>query len=560
MTNKEVARILQETADLIKLTGGNEYRARAFSNASRSIGQLDESIRVRVQEKTLQELQGIGQGLAEDIRQLVQTGRLPQHQELLDQIPSGLTDVLRVKGLGPSRVRTLWKELGVASLDELETAGREDRLTAVKGFGKKTQANILEQIQLLRQYLSQYLFAEAFRESEGLIARLEGQEEIDRVKRSGALRRRMEVVDRIELVAATGNLDVFEERVENWFQQVEVTAEPHRLVVEAFLEHGMPVTVVFTTSDRMGTELWRQTGSDAHCEQFIAEYGMPAPAGRERDVYAGVGLPWIPPELREDNGEISAAKEDELPDLITMTDLQGSIHNHTTYSDGGNTVEEMTREARAMGHSYLVICDHSRSLSIANGLSIERVREQQKEIAAVNDMLGADGEAPFHIFSGIESDILPDGSLDYPDDVLDTFDLVVGSIHSRFNMTEEEATDRIVTAVQNSHFAILGHPTGRLLLRREGYPVDHERIIQACAEANVAIELNANPRRLDLDWRWIKPATDRGVLIAINPDAHTTEELHNMRWGVEVARKGWLEPYQCLNSKSLDEFMQWVSD
>lgn len=558
MTNKEIARVLQETADLIKLTGGNEFRARAFSNAGRSIEQLEEAAEQRVREGTLTELSGIGEGLAEDIARLVEDGKLPQHQELLARIPPGLTDVLRVKGLGPSRVRSLWQELGITSLDELEAAGQADRLTNVKGFGKKTQQNILEQVKLLRQYLNRYLYAEAYTEAEGLLEHLRGHPAVVRAEVTGRLRRKLEVVRRIDLAAASSDPGEVREDMTRWFQQMDTTTSGDDVVVTGALESGLPFSVLMTSPQRFGTAWWESTGSDDHCEHFIDRYGRPGDVSEEAKIYEDAGISWIPPELRENAGELDAALEDRLPNLIEPADMRGSIHNHTTYSDGANTVEEMARAARSMGLSYLALCDHSRSLTIANGLSIERVKEQRAEIDRVNQKLADEGGRSFRIFRGIESDILADGSLDYPDDVLESFELVVGSIHSRFNMSEQEATDRIIRAVENPHLDILGHPTGRLLLRREGYPVNFERVIAACGKHDVAIELNANPRRLDIDWRWVRDATDAGVLIAINPDAHSVEELQYVRWGIEVARKGWLRADQCLNTKSLDAFTDWL--
>ena len=263
--------------------------------------------------------------------------------------------------------------------------------------------------------------------------------------------------------------------------------------------------------------------------------------------------------MREDDGELDAAADDTLPQLITVGDLRGTLHNHSTYSDGAHTLRQMAEAARAMGLEYFGVCDHSRSLQIANGLSIERLREQAEEVRALNAAFAADGGPPFRIFHGSECDILRDGSLDYPDDVLAELDFVVASIHSHFNMTEDEATERLIRAAEHPHVAILGHLTGRLLLSREGYPVDHSRVIAACAAHGVAIEVNANPYRLDIDWRYVREATAQGVPIAINPDAHAIDGLEDVQWGVAVARKGWLTPAQCLNAKSADDFAAWLS-
>lgn len=559
MTNKQIARALKETAQLIKLTGGNQFRARAFNSAARTVEQLEESVDERAQAGDLTDLSGIGEGLADDIQNVIQTGSFPLRDELVSRVPSGVLDVLRVKGLGTKKVRLLWEELDITSLDELEEAASTGKLTQLRGFGKKTQQNVLKQVGLLREYMGKYLFAEAYAEAQPLLEHLEQLEAVDKAELTGGMRRKMEVVERIEVAAAVTKKDVVQEQLEQWLNRSSVTTTDERPVVTGYLATGLPVTVVLSPVEAFGTTLWELTGSRAHCKAFVKAYGQPEAHAEETLVYQQAGLAWVPPELREDQGEFAAAQQQKLPKFITVEDFQGSIHNHTTYSDGANTVEEMARKARSMGLSYLVICDHSRSLTIANGLSIERVREQQEEIDYVNQKLASDDKAPFRVLSGTESDILGDGSLDYPDEVLDTFDVVVASVHSRFNMTEKEATDRVIRAVENPFTTVLGHPTGRLLLRREGYPLDHERVIEACAANNVAIELNAHPRRLDVDWRWVRRAAEQGVLIAINPDAHSVEELPNTRWGVEVARKGWLTAEQCVNTKSLDQFITWLN-
>jgi DNA polymerase (family 10) len=322
--------------------------------------------------------------------------------------------------------------------------------------------------------------------------------------------------------------------------------------------------VTRTTPDRFGTDWWLRTGSAEHVAAVRDHASISGnatllddPVAHEAALYEAAGLPAIPPELREGRGEVDAATSGALPSLLTTGELRGSLHNHSTYSDGAHSLRDMAETARDMGLSYFGICDHSQSLQVADGMTPDEVREQQVEIRTLNEEF-ATRDRPFRIFSGIESDILKDGSLDYEEDVLESFDFVVASVHTGFNMTESEATERVVRAVENPHTRILGHPTGRLLLVREGYPLDHERVIDACAEHEVAIELNANPYRLDLDWRYIRRATEAGVLISINPDAHATGELEYVRWGVAVARKGWLTAANCLNAKSLTEFTEWI--
>jgi DNA polymerase (family 10) len=322
------------------------------------------------------------------------------------------------------------------------------------------------------------------------------------------------------------------------------------------LADGLPLHVHTCSPFTFGTTWWRTTSSDAHRNAFTETYGPPGDHETEDALYAAADVPVIPPELREGRGELHAAARNDLPGLLSTEDLEGCLHNHSTYSDGADSLSTMAETTRDLGFSYFGICDHSQSLQIADGLSPDEARKQHEEVQALNGTFSDD----FRVYHGIESDILRDGSLDYDEDLLSLLDFVVASVHTGFSMHEDEATERVVRAIRNPHTRILGHPTGRLLLVREGYPLDHERVIEACAEHGVVIELNANPYRLDLDWRWVRRATDQGVLISINPDAHATDELEYVRWGVAVARKGWLTPEQCLNAKPVTEFDAWLQN
>lgn len=558
MTNKQIARSLRETAALIELTGGNPFRARALSAAARTIRGLDDAITERLQAGTLTDIDGIGKGLAAQIEELATRGSFELRDELLNAVPAGLLDVLRVKGLGPKKVRALWKELDVTSLDALETAAQIGRIEQLDGFGAKTQAKILQNVRLLRQYATRRRFADVYRDVAPLLEALRTLDAVQRAEPTGALRRRMETVAEADLLVASTAPEAVQAALES--RGLPATAHDNAAAtrLDGTLPDGLPLRLWIVAPDAFGTMQWRRTGSAAHREAFVAAYGAPDVHADEHAVYAAADLPFISPELREDRGELEAAAANALPDLIRLEDLHGTLHNHSTYSDGADTLRQMAEAARAMDLSYFGICDHSQSLTIADGLSPERVYRQRAEIATLNEEFVDDGGLPFRIFSGIESDILNDGSLDYEDDVLASFDFVVASIHSRFNMSVQEATERLVRAIENPFTTMLGHATGRLLLVREGYPINHERVIDACAAHGVAIELNANPYRLDMDWRWIRRATEQGVLISLNPDAHATEELHNVRWGVEVARKGWLTAAQCLNAKSLTEFSSWL--
>ena len=559
MTNKAIARILKETAMLIELTGGNAFRARAYAHAARTIERMETPAAERLVSGGLTDAPGIGAGLEAQIREIVARGSFELRDELLNAIPTGLLDVLRVKGLGPKKVRRLRQALGVTSLEDLEHAAQTGQLSALGGFGKRTEQNILEQIRLLRQYSSRRRLADAFAQTTPLFEALRAEAAVGEVSYAGEMRRALETVGSAEMTAA-GDAATVRRVLEAHLDAVRDTEQDGATTFSGTLPDGFTLRLHLVGAERFGTECWRHTGSEAHRRAFVKRFGEPPSFLTETALFEHFGLSFIPPELREGADEIDLAASGALPDLVTVEDLEGSLHNHSTYSDGAHSLREMAEAARARGHSYFGICDHSRSLTVAHGMPIPRVRRQREEIARLNARYAEDGGAPFRIFAGIESDILADGSLDYPDEILASFDLVVASIHSGFHMTEAEATARLVRAVENPFTTILGHPTGRLLLAREGYPIDHEAVIEACAEHGVAIELNANPYRLDLDWRWIRFATGRGVLISINPDAHATEQLDLVRWGVATGRKGFLTADQCLNARPLEAFTAWLDD
>jgi DNA polymerase (family 10) len=555
MSNDDIAAVLEETADLIELTDGNPYRARAFRRASRSLSDLDEAVTARLETDSLTEIGGIGEGMADHVADIAQSGTFALHDELLNAIPPGLLDVLRVNGLGTKRTRRLWQELGITSLDELEDAAESDRITGLDGFGDKTQQNILENVRRLRSYESKWRYAEAWSAVQPLLRTLRQHDATDRAEPTGALRRALETVEQVDLLVSTEQPDV----IADWCRDTLPSAvERTDGGLASSLPEGIPLQIHLASPGRFGTAWWHTTGSPEHCAALQDAAGAPEAHDTESALFTAADCSFIPPELREDRGEIPAAAEGTLPSLITTEDLRGSLHNHSTYSDGADSLREMAEAARQKGFTYFGICDHSQSLQIASGLSPEEVQQQQNEIEQINREY-AENDIDFRVFRGIESDILRDGSLDYEERVLSSFEFVVASVHTGFSMTEGEATERVLQAVRNPHTRILGHPTGRLLLSREGYPLDHERVLAACADEGVAIELNANPYRLDLDWRWVRHATDQGVLISINPDAHATDQLDYVRWGVAVARKGWLTADQCLNAKSRSAFADWLS-
>lgn len=559
MTNQQIARILNETAALLELSGENPFRSRAYRNAAEAIEQLDVRVEELAAQGSLRAIPGIGPGIEAQIGELLASGSFALRDTLLAETPPGLARLLRIKGLGLKKVRQLWMELGITSIDALEAAAADGRLAGVPGFGQKTQERILAGIELFRKYDARRRYAGTVENVEPILQRLRNVGSVQRAEHSGELRRRLETVGSAALAVCGTSLDDVVAALADW--RTGAPPEPFAYggqIIHAVLADDFPVQVLFAGPDTFGTAWWYHTGSERHVEAFERRFGPPPPLAHEAALYERAGLAYIEPELREDSGELEAARNGTLPRLITVADLRGTLHNHSTYSDGADTLADMAEAARARGLAYFGICDHSQSLTIARGLSVDDVRRQQAEIAELNRRYAGQDVHDFRILSGIECDILADGSLDYPDDVLATFDFVVASIHSGFEMTERAATERLIRAVENPYTSILGHATGRLLLSREGYRIDHEAVIAACAAHDVAIELNANPYRLDMDWRWIRRATEHGVRIAINPDAHRADDLDNVRWGVSVARKGWLTADQCLNALDLESILNWM--
>ncbi|MES3630888.1 MAG: helix-hairpin-helix domain-containing protein [Longimonas sp.] len=558
MTNKKVAAVLNETAQLIELTGGNPFRARAFSSAARTIRDMEEPLQDYVDRGALQQIDGIGDGLAAQLNDLFARASFDLRDELLNAVPPGLLDVLRVKGLGTKRVRTLWKELDVTSLDELETAAESNQIQQISGFGAKTEANILKHVRALRRYDAQRRYADVYAAAHSLRDTLAGATSAP-VALAGGFRRKCPTLQELTLVStadARALVDALNAAEYESASASDKELPPYvRATVTTTLPDGFPVSIYCVHPDELGTALWYHTGSESYRKAMTdAPDALPAMTD-EAAVFASFDSAPHPPELREALWTDTLAALPDTNALITLSDLRGTLHNHTTYSDGAHSLRAMAEATRSRGLEYIGICDHSQSLTVASGLSPDEVRAQHDAIDALND---AHDDGTFRVFKGIESDILKDGSLDYDDELLAQFDLVVASVHSGFSMNEAEATERIIRAVSHPATTILGHPTGRLLLVREGYPIDHEAVIDACAAHNVAIELNANPYRLDVDWTHVRYAVEQGVLVSINPDAHSTDELDNVRWGVEAARKGGLTADACLNAKSLPDFEQWL--
>lgn len=570
MNAQDVSRILEETAVLLELKGENPFKARAYANAGRTVRAFPEDINRMVADGRLDGVKGIGKTLAHDITELVTSGSMTVYEELKRSLPAGLLELLSLPGLGPKRVRTIYDKLGVASIGELEYACRENRLAALEGFGEKTQTNALNAIALRRKYRERHLYHHGHEAAGALLGAVSAQRGVIRAEVAGSIRRHRETVKDIDIVASAlpaarkGIMEAFVS-----LPDVETIVAHGETKSSVRLKNGMGADLRIVDDAEYPFALAYFTGSKLHNVAMRArakgrgytlnEYGMfrsddeKVDCRGEPDIYRALGLSYIAPELREDTGELEAAESGSLPQLIEPGDMRGTLHVHSTYSDGLNTIEELVAAARSMGMSYLGVCDHSQSAAYAGGLTPERVHEQWQEIDRINGELD-----DFVVLKGIESDIRADGSLDYDEELLAGFDFVVASIHSRLKMTEEEATERILRAMRNPATSILGHPTGRLLLARDGYPLDLHAVIDEAARLGVAIELNASPHRLDLDWTWCKVAKTKGVRIAINPDAHSVADMHDLEIGVAVGRKGWLARGDVLNALPADRFREVV--
>lgn len=568
MNNKDIALALEEMATLMELNGENAFRTRSYSNAVRQIELLKEPAVDLIAAGNLDSVRGIGKKLAENIGTLVETGHLPGVDELKAEIPEGLLEMLDVPGLGAKRVRSIYESLGISDVDALAKACEAGEIEKLSGFGKKTAQNILQGVSYLQKHRGRFLSRTALEEAESLKSYLGEQDEVIRLEVTGSVRRRMETSKDIDIVASTNNPEKLAEAFVNYADVEDVTGQGDTKV-SVILKSGMSADLRLVKDDEFPYTIHHFTGSKEHNTLMrqrakerglkLNEYGLFNGEERiacedEAALFQALELAYIPPELREGQDEIEAAEKAKLPQLVTLQDMQGTLHVHTTYSDGRNTVEEMARAAKELGYSYIGICDHSKAAAYANGLTEKRVRDQWAEIDAANASL--DG---IRVLKGIEVDILGDGRLDFEDDFLAEFDLVVASIHSKFSMTEKEATDRVIRAIENPNVDILGHLTGRLLLSREGYPLDIRAVIDAASEMATAIEINANPARLELDWRYLDYAKEKGVLIPINTDAHSVEGLQDMHFGVGIARKGGLEAGDIQNALRLEDFLKTLN-
>jgi DNA polymerase (family X) len=554
MDNYSIADNFSLLAKLMDIHGENSFKSRTYSIAAFNIEKLPEQL-ANTPKDRIRTLKGIGESVAAKIIEMLETGNLAILKEWIANTPAGVIEMLNIKGIGPKKINTIWKEMGIESIGELLYACNENRLSLFKGFGGKTQQNVIEAIGFYMQNQGHFLYSQIFEIFPQINSYLQKLFTPEKVRVTGAYRRQELTIEELEFIVMEKN-----ENIKPRFQ----SAQPPELLEEKEnsllyqLKNGLRLRL-FTGVTNRAQALFETTGNPSFTETFRNRFTPDGYTGDETEddeiLFEKAGMIYIPPFLRETPGIIDTCTTNKLPELIQAADIKGLIHSHSNWSDGVNTIEEMARELIRRGFEYLVISDHSRAAAYANGLTEERIREQHRYINTLNESL-----SPFRIFKSIESDILNDGSLDYPGDVLSSFDLVIASVHSNLKMTEEKAMSRLMRAIENPYTTILGHMTGRLLLSRGGYPVDHKKLIDACATHQVVIELNAHPRRLDIDWKWINHAVSKNVLISIDPDAHSLEGFDDIRFGVFAAQKAGLTKENNLSSYNLKQFEEFIQN
>ena len=557
MDKQAVRQTLEQLAAFLELKGENPFRIRAFQKAARAIAGYPGDVAEAARSGALAEVEGIGKGTLELVRELVTTGRSSALDELREQVPPGLVEMLKIPGLGVAKIRQIHDQLHIDSLTELDEAAGDGRLAELPRFGKKTAENVKKGIAFLKRSSEFRLFHHALDEASGVQRALQALDGVRRVELAGSVRRRREIIRDLDFVVQHAGGAARDALIKRLGQAPGVTefAGKEGAVTLRFAS-GTVVDVFLAGPEDFGLAWVLATGAAAHLDELRARAAAKgvaldgAPYADEESVYRALGLAWIPPELREGMGECDAAAAGTLPVLVEQRDLRGLLHCHTNFSDGTVTVAEWAAACRDAGYRWIGITDHSQSAAYAGGLRADDVPKQHAEIDAANARY-----PNFRVLKGVEADILADGTLDYGPAVLDRFEFVIGSIHSRFSMTADEMTARVLRAMDDPHLTILGHPTGRLLLSRDPYPLDLDRVLAKAAERRIAIEVNADPHRLDLDWRMVRRARDLGVMISIGADAHSVSGMAHVAVGIGIARKGWLEATQVLNTLDADGFL-----
>ncbi len=570
MDNRSIASVLKEIALYKELNGENPFKVRAFENAARVIERYEEDIVVLAKEDRLSGIKGVGRQIENIIKEYIEKGSSAVLEELKTKFPESITDLLKIPGMGPKKVKAVWEKLGVSSIGELEYACLENRLASLEGFGEKSQQKILAGIDFIKRSENKRLISEAMAIGNEIVSTLNGSDSFARVTIAGSLRRGKTIFKDIDILLvpkqnAEGN--GIRKNITSLADSGDMGIIGAGETKVSIRRHGLQVDFRIVEEKSFPSALQHFTGSREHNTILRArakrmgfkmnEYGLfrgeeALNIEDEEDVYRKIGLPWIPPEIREGLEEVEAAERGELPVLVEKEDIKGMIHVHSTYSDGANSVRELAEACIDNGYRYLCISDHSKSAFYAGGLKEEELLEEKEEIDKLNREL-----QPFRIYFGIESDILPDGNLDYEDEVLASFDFVIASIHSKLSMGMEEATGRLIRAIENPFVTILGHPSGRLLLSREGYPLDMDAILEALLKNQVVLEHNCNPHRLDPDWEVLKKAGSMGVMVALSPDAHSIDGFDDMKYGTIMARKAWLGKSNLLNCMEADEIGEY---
>lgn len=560
LTNLQIFDLLKLHASLLELHGENNFKVRSYHTAVFNMETLTESL-ADMSLKELQGLDGVGKAIATKIDDINQTGTFKQLEEYRAKTPKGLIEMMRIDGLGIKKIKVIWEELGIENIDALLLACETDQLSQVKGFGQKTQENVKNSLLFRKANAQRLHFADAETLAKQLEQYLQDKQLSGKFEIVGQIRRKLNVVDQIQVIATTPQEELFTALAGCEFLEQNQTQTGLYAWRGKFIDSPLKVEARWCAQGEFAGEVFIHSASPAHLE--YAETGMPSlfqiareqKLPTEEAIYQKANLAYIVPEMREGDFELALAKENKLPQLLEVSDLKGILHAHSTYSDGKHTLEEMALAVKNAGYEYLGITDHSQSAFYANGLPVGKVLDQLKEIDELNEKL-----APFKIFKGMESDIIADGGLDYDDDILAKFDFIIASIHSGLKMSEEKATARLIKAVENPYTTTLGHPTGRLLLRREGYPVDHQKVIDACAANDVSIEINASPWRLDVDWQWVRYAIEKGVKLSINPDSHETGTINHVYYGVCAGRKGGLTKEMTLNTLGVDALGKYFAD
>jgi DNA polymerase (family 10) len=552
ISNKEIVRSLKLLGQLMELHEENPFKVKSINNAAFKLGKYAETLADKSTAE-LSAIEGVGKSVAAKIEELINTSKIEELETLKSQTPEGVIEMMGIKGLGPKKIQIIWKSLEIETIGELYYACIENRLVEAKGFGLKTQEEIKKLIEFNFSNRGSLLLSNALQLDQELNALMQQIDSNIRLEKTAELARNCEVITRLEFLANEKYKEQIQQALNNDLLFPIQKIENNSLEAESLA--GSKVYVHFYSDSNYYQVKFRLDATAEHLGKLATinnDLISNLPNQTDREIYEALNIAYIPVMMREGLNEIEYAQKNSIRTLIQDEDLKGSLHNHSTWSDGIHSLEEMANYCEELGYQYLGICDHSKSAFYANGLNEIRLIAQHKEIDALNAK-----NKNFHIFKGIESDILNDGSLDYSDEVLKTFDFIVASIHSNLKMDEEKANKRLLKAIENPYTTMLGHPTGRLLLSRKAYPINHTMIIDACAANNVAIEINANPLRLDLDWRWVDYALNKGVFLSINPDAHKKEGYHDMRYGVMVAQKGGLSKEFCLNAFEKDQLSEY---